>query len=65
MYEPYVVALAHYLAVPLPPWVREVKRPDNGRRAPGTGWSSYRPGDGRRVVRRSTSDFRFTLGLRL
>src|SRR5256885_4601457 len=29
MYEPYVVALAHYLAVPLPPWVREVERPDN------------------------------------
>ena len=29
MYEPYVVALANYLAVPLPPWVREVERPDN------------------------------------
>ncbi len=29
MYEPYVAALAHYLAVPLPPWVREVERPDN------------------------------------
>ncbi|PYP00009.1 MAG: two pore domain potassium channel family protein [Gemmatimonadetes bacterium] len=29
MYEPYVAALADYLAVPLPPWVREVERPDN------------------------------------
>jgi hypothetical protein len=29
MYEPYVEALAHHLAVPLPPWVREVERPDN------------------------------------
>jgi hypothetical protein len=29
MYEPYVAALAHYLSVPLPPWVREVERPDN------------------------------------
>ena len=29
MYEPYVEALARYLAVPLPPWVREVERPDN------------------------------------
>src|SRR5213083_157429 len=29
MYEPYVGALAHYLTVPLPPWVREVERPDN------------------------------------
>jgi hypothetical protein len=28
-YEPYVTALARYLAVPLPPWVREVDRPDN------------------------------------
>jgi hypothetical protein len=29
MYEPYVEALAQHLAVPLPPWVREVERPDN------------------------------------
>src|SRR5881275_3751814 len=29
MYEPYVGALAHFLTVPLPPWVREVERPDN------------------------------------
>jgi hypothetical protein len=29
MYEPYVDSLARYLAVPLPPWVREVERPDN------------------------------------
>lgn len=29
MYEPYVTALARYLAVPLPPWVREGQRPDN------------------------------------
>jgi hypothetical protein len=29
MYEPYVESLARYLAVPLPPWVREVERPDN------------------------------------
>ena len=29
MYEPYVEALARHLAVPLPPWVREVERPDN------------------------------------
>jgi Ion channel len=29
MYEPYVVALARYLALPLPPWVRERERPDN------------------------------------
>jgi len=29
MYEPYVEALAHHLAVPLPPWVREVEHPDN------------------------------------
>lgn len=29
MYEPYVEALAHHLALPLPPWVREVERPDN------------------------------------
>src|SRR2546425_10657282 len=29
MYEPYVAALPHHLAVPLPPWVREVERPDN------------------------------------
>jgi hypothetical protein len=29
MYEPFVVALGRYLALPLPPWVREVERPDN------------------------------------
>jgi hypothetical protein len=29
MYEPYVTALARYLSVSLPPWVREVERPDN------------------------------------
>jgi hypothetical protein len=29
MYEPYVAALAAYLAVPLPPWLRTVERPDN------------------------------------
>jgi len=29
MYEPYVAALARYLAVTLPPWVRQVERPDN------------------------------------
>src|SRR5207249_2492276 len=29
MYEPYVEALAQHLAVPLPPWLREVERPDN------------------------------------
>jgi hypothetical protein len=29
MYEPYVLALARYLALPLPPWVRERERPDN------------------------------------
>ena len=29
MYEPYVAALARFLAVTLPPWVREVERPDN------------------------------------
>jgi ion channel len=29
MYEPYVVALARHLALPLPPWVRERERPDN------------------------------------
>lgn len=29
MYEPYVAALAAYLAVTLPPWVRQVERPDN------------------------------------
>jgi hypothetical protein len=29
MYEPYVTALARYLSVALPPWVREVERPDN------------------------------------
>src|SRR6266705_6104734 len=29
MYEPYVGALAHFLTVPLPSWVREVERPDN------------------------------------
>src|SRR5437870_146964 len=29
MYEPYVAALAAYLAVPLPPWVRRGERPDN------------------------------------
>jgi len=29
MYEPYVLALAAYLAVPLPPWVRTAERPDN------------------------------------
>jgi hypothetical protein len=29
MYEPYVVALARYLALPLPPWMRAVERPDN------------------------------------
>jgi hypothetical protein len=29
MYEPYVEALARFLALPLPPWVREVERPDN------------------------------------
>ncbi len=29
MYEPYVAALARHLAVTLPPWVREVERPDN------------------------------------
>jgi hypothetical protein len=29
MYEPYVAELARYLAVALPPFVREVERPDN------------------------------------
>src|SRR6266849_3680214 len=29
MYEPYVEALGRYLALSLPPWVREVERPDN------------------------------------
>ncbi|HTR20502.1 MAG TPA: ion channel [Gemmatimonadales bacterium] len=29
MYEPYVTALAEYLAVQLPPWVRDRHRPDN------------------------------------
>ncbi len=29
MYDPYVAALARYLAVTLPPWVRDVERPDN------------------------------------
>ncbi len=29
MYEPYVEALGRYLALPLPPWVREGERPDN------------------------------------
>lgn len=28
-YEPYVLALARYLALSLPPWVRERERPDN------------------------------------
>ena len=28
-YEPYVEALAGYLALTLPPWVRDVERPDN------------------------------------
>src|SRR6266581_2575391 len=29
MYEPYVEALSGYLALPLPPWVRERDQPDN------------------------------------
>jgi hypothetical protein len=29
MYEPYVVALARYLSIQLPPWVRQIERPDN------------------------------------
>ena len=29
MYEPYVEALSEYLALPLPPWIRERERPDN------------------------------------
>jgi hypothetical protein len=29
MYEPYAAALARYLSVSLPPWVREKERPDN------------------------------------
>ena len=29
MYEPYVIALARYLTLPLPPWIRERERPDN------------------------------------
>jgi hypothetical protein len=29
MYEPYVIALSRHLALPLPPWIREVDRPDN------------------------------------
>ena len=29
MYEPYVHALARYLALPVPPWTREADRPDN------------------------------------
>ncbi len=29
MYEPYVIALSSYLALSLPPWIREVERPDN------------------------------------
>ena len=49
MYEPYVLAMARYLALPLPPWVRERERPDNWQtsawdrvvklpaRAPGAG----------------------------
>ena len=43
MYEPYVIALARFLSVGLPPWVRKVERPDNwqtsawdrARRSPG------------------------------
>ena len=29
LYEPYVAALARYLAVTVPPWVQSVERPDN------------------------------------
>ncbi|HET7295846.1 MAG TPA: potassium channel family protein [Gemmatimonadales bacterium] len=29
MYEPYVIALSRYLALPLPPWIRAAERPDN------------------------------------
>ena len=29
LYEPYVASLARHLAVTLPPWVRDVERPDN------------------------------------
>ena len=29
MYEPYVVSLARYLSIQLPPWVRPIERPDN------------------------------------
>jgi hypothetical protein len=29
MYEPYVEALSGYLALPLPPWIRDHARPDN------------------------------------
>jgi hypothetical protein len=29
MYEPYVIALSRHLALPLPPWIRDVDRPDN------------------------------------
>jgi hypothetical protein len=28
-YEPFVIALARYLTVQLPPWVRQADRPDN------------------------------------
>jgi ion channel len=29
LYEPFVIALARFLAVQLPPWVRQAERPDN------------------------------------
>ncbi len=46
MYEPYIRALGEHLLLALPPWVRDVERPDNWQSSP---WGRVRlPGDGRR-----------------
>jgi ion channel len=41
LYEPYVSALAQYLALPLPAWTRDDDRPDNWQGAP---WKSFSSG---------------------
>ena len=56
MYEPYVVALARYLSVPLPPWVRQVERPDNWQTSAWDGSSRRRTPESP-VTRRAEDHF--------
>lgn len=54
MYEPYVTALARHLAVTLPPWVRQVERPDNWQTS---AWETPRSAGGRERRREPEGHF--------